>query len=32
MKEFVLVISMWANTTYYLEGKYNEGWDRDWET
>jgi hypothetical protein len=27
MKEFVLVISMWANTTYYLEGEYNEGWE-----
>ena len=27
MKEFVLVISMWANTTYYIEGKHNEGWE-----
>ena len=18
---------MWANTTYYIEGKYNEGWE-----
>tara|TARA_R100001510_G_scaffold36140_2_gene32631 strand:+ start:236 stop:475 length:240 start_codon:yes stop_codon:yes gene_type:complete len=27
MKEFMLVISMWANTTYYLEGEFNEGWE-----
>ncbi len=27
MKEFMLVISMWANTTYYVEGEFNEGWE-----